>query len=117
MNPMTGDVDDERQLEPKHVLRVEVGEDDEETHSGASVSQLVQHCAKAGRLVVLAGGHTVERVQKCRHRVGYGRPHVVDGHQVKRYQRQYDSRESNQIRNEEEYVFRHLFTRLATDCQ
>lgn len=89
--PVSGNVDAHAQLEPEHVLGVEVAERYEQTHGAAPVSQLIEYCAELGALVQQSCGVSVKRVQQAGHAVASHRNGPVRWHEVERDHRQDDS--------------------------
>lgn len=47
VEPMAGDIDSDRQLEPEHIARIEICQGDQQAGGTTTICQLIQHSAKA----------------------------------------------------------------------
>lgn len=62
VNPMTRDIYSHRQQEKEHVLRIKVCEHGTQTHSAASVRQLVQYRPELSALVKVSCCMPIKRI-------------------------------------------------------
>lgn len=91
---MASDVDGDAELEPEHVVGVEVTQGHQKSHGPCTVRQLVQHGTKFGTLVEVTSCMSIDCVEQCADHVAPYRDGVMGLHEVEGYNCQHHPRKS-----------------------
>ena len=104
VEPVAGDVDNHGELEEEDEAGVEGCEGRQETHSGTSIRQHVQHGAELAALLQRPGHVAVQGVQEGGEDVAAGGQAVAGGHEPETEESQQYPGVSDQVGDEQEDI-------------